>query len=180
MLTSNSPHDVDPVADTSLMDWDVPDSNHSDEQAPTLEASGATRTLAERDLRAAHSGDLRLEAEEKKNDGMRRDFELHQLLAEEQSRCSSKDRKTRKKNWKARKSQHSEALMCWVCDIKCTGQRAMDILVGGRARQSRERQAKPASVNEQLVTHYASQAAAPSGSDSAVYGRGDRAQSQSD
>lgn len=67
-----------------------------------------------------------------------------------------------------------------VCSIKFTSQKAMDMHIGDKAHQTGERQAKLTSVSEQLASHYASLGAASSGFDSVVYGREDRARTQSD
>lgn len=56
----------------------------------------------------------------------------------------------------------------------------MDRHIRVRAHQTRERQAKLASVNKQLDSLYTSLSAAPSGLDSTLYSRDDRAQNQSD
>lgn len=56
----------------------------------------------------------------------------------------------------------------------------MDTHIGGRALQTRGRQRMLDSVSERLASHYASLTAASSGSQSAVYGRENRARSQSD
>lgn len=65
MPTSSFRRNLDPNADTGLIDWDriVPD--HSGEWAQTLEADGGIKTAAERKLQAAHPADLRREAEKR-------------------------------------------------------------------------------------------------------------------
>lgn len=77
-------------------------------------------------------------------------------------------------------SQKSKTLTCSVYDTKSTGQKALDMHIGGRAHQTRERQAKLVCPIERRASYYASLAAAPSVSNSAEYGREDRAQNQSD
>lgn len=67
-----------------------------------------------------------------------------------------------------------------MCNIGCTGPKAMDKLTGDTVRQTRERHTKLASVSRKMAIHFASLAAAPCGSDRAVYGREVRAQNQSD
>lgn len=57
-----------------------------------------------------------------------------------------------------------------MCNIKCTGQKDMDTHIRRRAFQTRERQAKLASVNQQLDFYYMSLATAALGSDRALCG----------
>lgn len=82
--------------------------------------------------------------------------------------------------WKTTKKQDSKTLTCAVCDIKCTDQKAKDTDIRNKARQMSKRQVKLASANERLAFHYASLAAASSSSDSALHGRENQAQNQSD
>lgn len=67
-----------------------------------------------------------------------------------------------------------------MCSITYTGQRTTKMLICGRAHQSRQRQAKLASVNEYVVLRYASLAAALFGPDSALQGRETQARNQSE
>lgn len=62
-----------------------------------------------------------------------------------------------------------------MCNIESTRSEATDKLTGGRAHQTRERHAMLASIHQQLASHYEFLAAALSGSDSAIYGRENRA-----
>lgn len=61
-----------------------------------------------------------------------------------------------------------------MLDMKCVAQKAMDMHIRVRAQLTLKHQVKQASVHELLVSRYKSLAAAPSGSDNAVYGREDR------
>lgn len=92
---------------------------------------------------------------------------------EKQRRSSSR------KKWETKKSQDFKMLTSSECSTKCAGQRAIGMLLHGRAHDSCERQAKPASVSQPLGTHYASLVAAPSVTNSAVHCRENRAQNQS-
>lgn len=61
-------------------------------------------------------------------------------------------------------------LKCSMCNMKCNGQKAMDMHIHGKAPQTGELQAMVASVNEQLALHHKFLGASSSRSDSAVYG----------
>lgn len=66
-----------------------------------------------------------------------------------------------------------------ICTIKYTGPETVKMHIGGRARQTRARQANVDSVSQQLVSSYEFLATELSGADRAVYGRESRAKNQS-
>lgn len=96
MSTNSSPPDVNPVADTFPIDWEVIDFEYSIEHAKTDKDGGAIHIPAERELWAAHSGELCREAEKKRVVGQRREEELRHRLANVQRKSSSQ------KKWKTK------------------------------------------------------------------------------
>lgn len=104
----------------------------------------------------------------------RREEKLCEYLAEEERRSSSMEKR------RIKKSQNSKVLNCSMHSIKCTGQKAIYMHIRSRGHQIREHQAEIASVTQQLVSHYAFLAAAPSGLDSAVHGGDKRALNKGD
>lgn len=199
MPINERPPDVDPIADTGLIDWDGVESDDSNEEQ-ALEAGEINQTPAERELQAARSDELRREAEEKRLQEERREEEQRQRHAEEERKRrdqqeerqraeeerkrqqeealqrdsqSTSDSSWRKKK-KKKKKKDSEIFTCSLCDIKCTGQNAMDMHVRGKSHKTKERQAKLSGANQQLSSHYTSLAAAPSDVANPIYGREDQ------
>lgn len=197
MAISERSPDVDPIGDTGPIDWATIESDHSsDERA--LEAGEINQTSAERERQAARSDELRRETEERIIQEKRKEKEERQRqveeqrqrrLEEERKRLAEEERlKTRGEssqlnqlsasdpNWrrkKKKKKKDSGTITCDLCNIKCTGQSAMDMHLRGKAHKTKERQAKWSSANEELSSHYTSIAAAPSGAGNAIYGRED-------
>lgn len=77
-------------------------------------------------------------------------------------------------------NQDSKVLTGLIWNTRCTGEKAMNMHLRGRAHQTREQQAELASVSQQLDSHSWSLHEAPSGPESALNGRDDCAQNQSD
>lgn len=86
--TNNSQSDVDSIADTGPIDWDLVDSDRSSRQDQALGAGGGIQHLAEKELQAAFSEDLLSKGREKEGEEKRRVKELCQRLEEEQRRTS--------------------------------------------------------------------------------------------
>lgn len=63
LSTSNCARDVDLIADTGPIDWDEIDSDHSGQEAHAVEAGRSIKISFERELQAAHSKNLRREAD---------------------------------------------------------------------------------------------------------------------
>lgn len=78
------------VPDTNLMYSVAIGSDHSSEQAQTVNASAAIQIQIARELQAAHSKDRRREAEERAAKKKRGEKRLRPRLAEEQCRLSWK------------------------------------------------------------------------------------------
>lgn len=88
LSTKISLSDVDPVADTSPIDRDVPDSDHSSEQAQAKETGKAIQAQTERDLQAGNSKKLFQRADRMKVEKKRGKEELRQRSPEMECSCS--------------------------------------------------------------------------------------------
>lgn len=198
MTINERPPDVDPIGDTGPIDWDAIESDHSsDEGAPG--ADEIDQSSAERTRQAARSDELRRKAEEKRIQEKRKEEEERQRrvegerqrqVEEGQRRLAEEERRKRReesaqfnqqsafdpdRKWKKKKKKRdSEIITCSLCNIKCTGQSAMDMHLRGKAHKTKERQAKWSSANNELSSHYTSIAAAPSEAGNATYGREDQ------
>lgn len=94
--TNNSPSDVDPVRDTSLIYWGAVDSGRSCRHAETFEAGGFIQNAAEKYLQDTYSKNLSRETEKKRGEKQRREEMLRKRLVKKDIDIALRTRKRRR------------------------------------------------------------------------------------